>query len=368
MRTAKIFLSIYVAVFGLTSSAFVNFEHEMLSDFVKETKQIEVPGFPDAFNPSIVRWHGALLMSFRTGHYELASDCEEDSFLMSFRFRSGADLSTNNIGLVFLNPQFKPVGPVQVLNISYKDSSIEARQQDPRLISIDGKIYMAYSNIIAGKEQPEIRRMFVAELIHNGREFEVSPPVCLASFEGQNEQRWQKNWVPFEHLKTLKMAYSIEPHLILEPNITTGDCQTVAKTKIEKLEWDWGVLRGGTPAMRIGSEYLAFFHSSKEMKTAHSDGKKIQHYFAGAYTFDKDPPFRVIRVSKQPIVGRNFYEGLEHKTWKPVRVVFPGGFVADEKHIWMFYGRQDHEIWVAKLDKHELYQSMQSVSKPLDDF
>ena len=32
---------------------------------VLEEKQIEIPGYPHAFNASIVRWNGSLLMSFR---------------------------------------------------------------------------------------------------------------------------------------------------------------------------------------------------------------------------------------------------------------------------------------------------------------
>jgi predicted GH43/DUF377 family glycosyl hydrolase len=78
----------------------------------------------------------------------------------------------------------------------------------------------------------------------------------------------------------------------------------------------------------------------------------------GAYTFSPEPPFEVTRISPSPIVGKNFYHGVTHRTWKPLRVVFPGGFVSDEKHVWIVYGRQDHEVWAAKLDKQKLLQSL----------
>ncbi|MBM3184500.1 MAG: hypothetical protein FJZ64_04265, partial [Chlamydiae bacterium] len=45
----------------------------MRQDFVLETKWIRIPGYPDAFNPSILRWQGKLLMCFRTYHPETRS-------------------------------------------------------------------------------------------------------------------------------------------------------------------------------------------------------------------------------------------------------------------------------------------------------
>ena len=63
----------------------------MAQDFVLETKQIDIPGYPDAFNPSIVRWRGSLLMSFR---HIPGSKKTFDSF----------------IGLIQLDSDFKPIG------------------------------------------------------------------------------------------------------------------------------------------------------------------------------------------------------------------------------------------------------------------
>ena len=46
-------------------------------DFVLETIKISVPDYPHAFNPSIIRWQGRLLMSFR----EIPSDYSYPSAL-----------------------------------------------------------------------------------------------------------------------------------------------------------------------------------------------------------------------------------------------------------------------------------------------
>ena len=118
------------------------------------------------------------------------------------------------------------------------------------------------------------------------------------------------------------------------------------------------MLRGGTPGLLIDKEYLAFFHCSKGMATQQSEGKMMTHYFMGAYTYSASPPFALTRVSPKPIIGKNFYNGPMHNTWKPLRVVFPCGFVFDQKHIWIVYGRQDHETWVVKLDRNAFFKSL----------
>ena len=36
----------------------------------------------------------------------------------------------------------------------------------------------------------------------------------------------------------------------------------------------------------------------------------------------------------------------------------PCGFIANSDYIWVTLGRQDHEIWIIKLDKFKLMQSL----------
>lgn len=336
----------------------IDFERDMLDSFVLETKRVEIPGYPDAFNPSIIRWQNSFLLSFRAGDSEEAS-CDQN-LLLSFRTRDPVSLSTNGMGLVLLDKDFNLISVPQILDIHYLDPAIAPRQQDPRLVAVGDKLFIVYSNIIEGHNISEIRRMFVAELHYDGCQFQVSTPECITQFEGENEQRWQKNWVPFEYNGKLLLSYSILPHRVFEPLLGTGTCSTIASS-LGKINWDWGALRGGTPALLIDGEYLSFFHSSTTLASQHSAGKKITHYFMGAYTFSTEPPFEITKISLKPIVGPNFYNGIEHKTWKPLRVVFPCGFVAGEQHIWIAYGRQDHEVWIAKLDKYGLMESLKIV-------
>lgn len=306
-------------------------------DFILEVRKIEIEGYPDAFNPSITRFQG--------------------TNLLAFRFRDPATEITNQIGFVWLDDDFRLAGKPYILDPSFTSvAPLISRVQDPRLITIGNKLWMVFNNVqqIEGKE---IRRMFVGELDFDGRQFFFkAPPVCIARFEGMRPMRHEKNWVPFDYRGQLLFSYSLFPHLILSPS-PDSSAEIVASSQ-GAIHWNFGELRGGTPAILDGDNYLAFLHSVIPLATAQSNGKKIDHYFMGAYTFSPHPPFNITAISPEPIIGKNFYSGAAHKTWKPLRVVFPGGIISNEKHVWVVYGRQDFELWIAKFDKKRLLDSL----------
>lgn len=309
-------------------------------DFVLETKQIFIPGCPNAFNPSIVRWKGSLLLSFR--------------------IYKPNQKSAPDIGLVWLDDECNLRGEPQILRMPDRDPQALCKRQDPRLIVAGDRLLMVFNNVLQGSFPREIRKMYVTEVHSDGSGFFTRESVGPLRFEGENWLRYEKNWVPINYGEELLLGYSITPHKILRPISSTTCCETCALTESE-ISWDWGVLRGGTPALKVGDDYLAFFHSVKNMATVQSGGKKMDHYYMGAYTFASEPPFQINRFSKEPIVGDGFYTGVLHKTWKPLRVVFPAGFVFDENFIWVAYGRQDNEIWIAKLDRKTLLNSLETV-------
>jgi len=306
---------------------------EMSQDFVLETKRIRIPGYPDAFNPSIIRYQGCILLSFRK--YDRKTR------------------ATNEIGLIWLDENFHPISEPQFLEIPYNDPFCISKRQDARLLMIGEKLFIIYNNVLKDVIDREVRRMVIAEIHFDGTRFITAPPDCFINFDGERIERSEKNWVPFEYNGELLLAYSIVPHRIVRPLLGLSTCENVASS-LRSIKWNWGVLRGGTQAFLNDGEYLAFFHCSKSMATAHSGGKSIPHYFMGAYTFESRPPFSLTRISPKPIVGKDFYHGPAYKTWKPLRVVFPAGYLFDDQYIWIVYGRQDHEMWVAKLDKKGL--------------
>ncbi len=312
-------------------------------DFVLETKRIEIPNFTDAFNPSIVRWKGHLLLSFR--------------------IRDPLTTLTHQIGLVWLDDNLNIAGEPCILQKDTQDNLYMPRTQDPRLITVGADLYMVFNEFHDTSTTPN-RRMAYTK-IHNVHDsFYAEPPTFLLDYENENPAKQEKNWVPFVFHDQLLLSYSIEPHLVLQPAADSHQCLTVANT-FSNPKWNWGILRGGTPAVKIGDEYLAFFHSVKDLISEQSEGARILHYFMGAYTFNAKPPFNMTKISPEPIIGKNFYNGPKYNTWKPLLVVFPGGFVHEKDYIWISYGRQDHETWIVKLDKQGLLNSLIPVSNPM---
>lgn len=308
-------------------------------DFVLETKRIRIPGYPHAFNPSIIRWQGKLLMSFR--------DIPDPK--KSFESR---------LGLLWLDNDFNAISHPQLLD-TQMDSPIPSRAEDSRLIQNGDTLYLVYSDNRDKLITKGGFRVYIGELKFDGKNFFLYNIDCLYRFEGESLLQREKNWVPFIYEQTLLLAYSLNPHIIFLPHIGKGECETMSVT-FGKIKWDWGELRGGTPGLISNeNQYLAFFHSSKKMETLQSDGKPIPHYFIGAYTFSSTPPFEIKKISKEPIIGKNFYEGTSYKPyWGPLKVVFPGGFIFDENYIWLAYGKQDHETWIVKFDKEKLLKSL----------
>ncbi len=327
----------FLPSFLIALNAMLDLE-EASQEFVLGVKKIEIPGHPLAFNPSIIRWRGLLLMSFR-----IIPD-RKNSF-------------TSILGVVLLDEDFNPISEPQLLNTQLSPTT-PSRTDDGRLITVGDQIFLVYSD----NTEPVISRggfrVYVAELRFDGMGFSVVNPDCLMNFEGERKDRREKNWVPFVYHDQMLLAYSIQPHVIFHPLLGTGTCETLYSSDT-KTDWKWGDLRGGTTGLKMGDEYLSFFHSSIDIQTLHSDGKSVSHYVMGAYTFATEPPFAITKISPYPIVGKGFYRGPIYKPyWKSIRCVYPGGFIFDDNYIWVVYGRQDHEAWVVKLDRQGLMNNL----------
>jgi predicted GH43/DUF377 family glycosyl hydrolase len=119
--------------------------------------------------------------------------------------------------------------------------------------------------------------------------------------------------------------------------------------------WNYGAVRGGTPAQLVEDEYLAFFHSSNSIH-----GGNIATYFMGAFTFSKDPPFRVTRMSREPIVDPTFNDGWTYRNID--YVIFPISFHFDDQHIFVTYGKNEKEGWVMRMDRRRFFASLRNVS------
>lgn len=142
--------------------------------------------------------------------------------------------------------------------------------------------------------------------------------------------------------------------------------KVISSSLLQAAQWieRWGEIRGGTPALLIEGQYLAFFHSSFE------DRAGIKWYTMGAYTFAKEPPFSMMRISSAPIVFEGIYETALCSAAHPgVRSIYPMGFVREKTDvsdlIHLSCGENDSAIKIVTFDTERLLNSLEVVKKKI---
>jgi hypothetical protein len=176
--------------------------------------------------------------------------------------------------------------------------------EDSRIFNHNGELWLVYNTHFA-----EFKQLYFAPVHFNVTEdmfFVLDLPMHV-TYEHEVNVRHQKNWSPFDYCPkcqfnkgyvdvigsapyqaNLLFVYSLQPHRIVEtyPTSQQGsvDASTVFLTKmLPEFNWNWGEMRGGTPALLIDKEhYLSFFHSSGRLMH-----KNIITYVMGAYLFSR---------------------------------------------------------------------------------
>lgn len=318
---------------------------EPYQSFVKRVFRIQIPQFTHSYNPSIVaKEDGGYLLAFR---YEPLSN--RFGFPKSF------------IGMCELNSSFEPSKPPFLVETGNENS------EDPRIFSAGNHIFIAHSHLVTFN--PFICNIAVTQIEPRG--MQVVKHADL-HYKGSNIE---KNWTPFvyknkEGCEEVYFIYKYFPHRILKlgwpfnGKVRVAYENQYAAEKIEKWEKKWGVLRGGTPAIRIGDEYLAFFHSS-------FSANGICYYIFGAITFEGEPPFQIKKISETPIFFRGVYETeVTPQNWfyprHHLRVIYPAGLVEGKENgrdvLYVLCGENDVAIKCVVIDKTKLLDSLVKIN------
>jgi predicted GH43/DUF377 family glycosyl hydrolase len=310
-----------------------------IKGIVSSTFRIELDEYPGAFNPSLV--------------------AIEEGYILTFRYLPEPHTRPwiSYIGAVVLNHDFKPINSGELLDIRFDNCHIPSQAEDARVFTYQGRYYLTYNDNpdVANTSIKDRRDIYIAQLSYQNDHFIVGRPIKLIHPHMYEKRSWEKNWMPFIWNDSLFLGYSVTPHEILEANLETGECSPIFSTHFP-INWKWGELRGGTPPLLVDGEYLAFFHTAKQMVSGATNNQKMWHYFMGAYTFSAKPPFNITKVSTLPINDKSFYVDSQH----PKRVIYPGGFVISGKNIYVAYGKDDVEIWIAVINKNKLINSLKA--------
>lgn len=310
---------------------------------VRRTFKITVPEIKYPYNPSIIRY--------------------EKNYLLSFRYDpkyNEKGVHPGVVGLLRLNANFRPIYSSTLLPLG------NGSAEDGRIFIANDNLYVVYTHVT--QAAPQLCNMAIAEL--DPFTFDVLKDMPLAY--GTNRE---KNWSPFvyHNLNTRQddvfFVYSFCPQEILKLGFPVkGNVTKVyvsrARSKLKEWEKKLGSIRGGTPPIKVGNEYLTFFHSS-------FISNKIRYYVMGALTFNDQPPFKITRMSTKPILFKRIYEtpvtpNVHFYPRKDLRVLFPSGCVeGNEDGSDVFYvvcGENDVAIKCVVVDKEKLYQSLEPIN------
>ncbi len=314
---------------------------QKIEGLVLDVKAIRIKGVENPHNASLVK------------------DPSGD-YLMAFRYdtiaTSGKQWLFTHIGIARLDENFNVIGNFYPLDTNSTYS------EDPRLFECMGEIYLFYNDLES--EDPYLRTMHMAKLNTDDMtlEYKTNLDVKLCNTE--------KNWIPFFancNNTEFLMSYWYNPHRVLRvinPGVSIQKLNFEQPSEFIPLSWEktWGQIRGGTPALLVDGEYLAFFHSSIKDPTV----DKL-YYLMGAYTFSQTSPYSLIRISKFPILFDDIFSTPICKTGDQTkRVIFPAGYVICEdssgnKVIHVSCGENDSGIKIVSLDMKILYNSLVSI-------
>jgi predicted GH43/DUF377 family glycosyl hydrolase len=327
--------------FVLSATEYLDLDAIVQNKTVIATRRYFFEDFPEGHNPSLFKVDDGYLLCFR--HLPDKYECPYWSYIV----------------LVKLNENLDPISKPEILNTREKNSKTPSQSEDARIFAYRGRLFIIYNdNVEIYKPTISQRRdMFVAELINKNGKFRLSSPLKFTYPEKYYTQWWQKNWAPFEWQERLLISYTLEPHEVVLPNLKNGECYSLYETS-GSIFWEYGTLRDSSPPLLVDGEYLGFFHSGTYLATSATQGHERWHYFMGAYTFSPHPPFALTRISPMPIVGEDFYTPSFIPDFWEKRVIFPGGFAVSGDLIYVAYGKDDREIWIATIDKKELILSL----------
>ena len=251
-----------------------------------------------------------------------------------------------NIRLVFceLDQDFIPIKKsIRFLEVGSdldnKGPKGEFHVEDPRLFVCGGKLHLVYGD---GYEvyHATFDNKFKVEKWRNITNFSIR----IEEHDGR-----EKNWAPFDYEGYPNFIYSDNPRVIWNP------FRRQAIISNQNLSWDFGSIRGGTPAIPYKDKYITFFHSAKN--ATDGEWRNGRLYYMGAYTFESKPPFRVTHITKTPLMrGESLYDNLQHPGL--ILVVFPAGVIESQDSFFVSMGINDSCNGILRIGKTPLENAL----------
>jgi hypothetical protein len=232
---------------------------------------------------------------------------------------------------------------------------------DPRFCIYGERLFLHFNNGARNPNQIYLLEIDPDTLNPTG----TARELCL---EGPR-QYIEKNWILFEHDGELYGIYTVAPHTILKFEL--GNDGPVRCRRVYQTEWDsalysarYGPLRGGTPPIRIGGEYYAFFHSAYRVgflrrllaRLRRRSATKNIRYVGGFYGFSAAPPFAPTRLCTTPVLipPRRLHRRYPQLNIRTERVAYPVGVVQQGELLLVSYGANDETCHITAFELSSL--------------
>lgn len=342
MGLKRIFLSAVFAACFFSIFYVFNFKRrilpvrvkENLVEIVEDIREIRLQErFLQPFNPTVIPVDDGYLMIFRS---------TTDSF-WGFVKRYIFKVHNEKNFWVLWDANFKQVGGVQELLIP-SDKGEKWHPEDFRLVCIGGEIYGVFNDQLGsmGSKSPGRRSMYLARFAFTNNQLEMKHriplhfPGAVEFYNGPNIESFvEKNWTPFVFENELYLLYTIDPFLVLKPNLETGECVELSRKNFDVACFAFP--RGGTPGIVVDDCFVSFYHAFyKEKETRW--GLKQQCYYMGAFAFSKEVPFDVIGKIDAPIGNPDMY--FKRK------IVFPSSLIYRDGKLRLFWGADDKKMFM----------------------
>ncbi|WP_020472921.1 hypothetical protein [Zavarzinella formosa] len=273
-------------------------------------------------NCSLIHFKGRLLLAYRTGWV-------------------GA-----NIHIVEIGPDMIPD---RSKTISLSHPMCVDGQEDPRLFVHEGALHLSFIGVrLRQPGNHTVARQLFSRLDNDLNAVRVWEPRYDRSTE------WEKNWQPFSHDGRLFVVYSMQPWVVLE---LAGDL-ALPVSEMAGVPWKFGLPRGGAAPVLHNGEWHAFFHGTD--KSGYDRGLPAI-YTTGACTFENKPPFKPLRITREPIlwpVMSDLPKGPHGgKSWYAA-TAFPCGAYLDGDQWVVSYGHNDHWCRVSAFDAKQIEERL----------
>jgi len=139
-----------------------------------------------------------------------------------------------------------------------------------------------------------VPKVAICKIDYPGQDVPIIQSLTL--FNGPEAKRAEKNWLHIFEGDKLRLIYSYDPFILMEPNIETGTCKTVLHYS-PKL--DFSRFRGSAAPINFEDGYLLMVH------------ERLQHFNYTHRFLYLDKQFNITKIS-QPFTLAN--EGIDYCT------------------------------------------------------